>query len=77
QKQLHASVTNHHIESLFDLALKNGALGGKASGAGGGGCLIFYCNDDREHVVRKELQEAGCQVIDFNFDFDGLQTWVA
>jgi len=77
QKRLHASVTNSQIDSLFDLALSSGAVGGKASGAGGGGCLIFYCADDREHVVRRKLQDAGCDIVDFNFDFEGLQTWVA
>jgi D-glycero-alpha-D-manno-heptose-7-phosphate kinase len=76
QKKLHSSVTDSRIDSLFDLALSNGAIGGKACGAGGGGCLIFYCADDQEHVVRRNLQDAGCDVIDFNFDFEGLQTWV-
>ncbi len=77
QKRLHASVTNPQIDSLFELALSNGATGGKASGAGGGGCLIFYCADDREHMVRRKIQDAGCSIIDFNFDFEGLQTWLA
>ena len=77
QKRLHPSVTSARIDSLFDLALKSGAAGGKASGAGGGGCLIFYCADDREHAVRRELKNAGCDIIDFNFDFEGLQTWTA
>ena len=76
QKKLHASVADSRIDSLFDLALSNGAIGGKACGAGGGGCLIFYCADDREHVVRRNLQDAGCDIIDFNFDFEGLQTWI-
>ena len=77
QKRLHPSVANPQIDSLFELALNNGATGGKASGAGGGGCLIFYCSDGREHVVRRKLQKAGCNIIDFSFDFEGLQTWVA
>jgi D-glycero-alpha-D-manno-heptose-7-phosphate kinase len=77
QKRLHTSVTNPEIDSLFDLALGNGAIGGKASGAGGGGCLVFYCAGDQEHAVRRKLQDASCDVIDFNFDFEGLQTWVA
>ena len=77
QKKLHPSVANPQIDSLFELALSNGATGGKASGAGGGGCLIFYCADGREHVVRRELQKAGCDIIDFSFEFEGLQTWVA
>ncbi len=75
QKRLHASITNSQIDSLFDLALKNGAVGGKACGAGGGGCLIFFCYPDREHLVRKKLEETGVTMIDFNFDFEGLQTW--
>ena len=77
QKRLHPSVTDARIDSLFDLALNSGAAGGKASGAGGGGCLIFYCADDREHAVRRELKNAGCDIIDFSFDFEGLQTWTA
>ncbi|HIE30110.1 TPA: GHMP kinase, partial [Candidatus Poribacteria bacterium] len=77
QKRLHHSVTNPQIDELFELALKNGALGGKACGAGGGGCLVFYCEPDKEHLVRKTLEKAGVKIIDFNFDFTGLQTWSA
>ena len=77
QKRLHHSVTNPQIDELFELALKNGALGGKAGGAGGGGCLVFYCESDKEHWVRKAIEETGVKIIDFNFDFTGLQTWAA
>ena len=52
-------------------------MGGKALGAGGGGCLLFYCEPDREHVLRKALEARGVQVIEFNFDARGLQTWEA
>ncbi|MDE0299824.1 MAG: GHMP kinase [Candidatus Poribacteria bacterium] len=75
QKTLHPSVTNEHIDHLFDTALGHGAIGGKACGAGGGGCLVFYCEADQEHLVRQKLEESGARIIDFNFDFDGLQTW--
>jgi len=77
QKALHPTVTNPQIDGLFEIAKSNGALGGKACGAGGGGCLVFYCKPDCEHIVRKKLQEAGADIIDFNFDFDGLRTWEA
>jgi len=77
QKALHHSVTNPQIESIFEIAMANGAIGGKACGAGGGGCLLFYAQPDREHLVRKKLQEANVSVIDFNFEFNGLQTWKA
>ena len=75
QKSLHPSVTNEHIDHLFNTALSHGAIGGKACGAGGGGCLVFYCEPDREHRVRQKLGELGAKIIDFNFDFHGLQTW--
>lgn len=77
QKKLHASVTNEQIDKLFKIALEHGAIGGKACGAGGGGCLLFYCQPTREHNVRQKLEEAGMQIIDFNFDFNGLQVWRA
>ena len=77
QKALHPSVTNPQIDHLFALALNNGAIGGKACGAGGGGCLLFYCYPDKEYHVRRKLVEAGATVIHFNFDFDGLRMWQA
>ncbi len=77
QKKLHSSVTNEQIDKLFNIANEHGAIGGKACGAGGGGCLLFYCQPTREHNVRQKLEEAGTQIIDFNFDFDGLQIWRA
>ena len=77
QKKLHPSVTNDRIEKLFKIANENGAIGGKACGAGGGGCLLFYCQPTREHSVRQKLEDAGTRIIDFNFDFNGLQVWKA
>ena len=75
QKRLHPSVTNDQIEKLFDTAKGAGALGGKACGAGGGGCLLFYAGADCEHLLRKALENAGAQVMDFEFTSQGLETW--
>jgi len=75
QKMLDESTTNSQIDRLFEIAYTNGALGGKALGAGGGGCLLFYCDDNREHEVRKALEKSGAHIIDFNFEFQGLVTW--
>jgi D-glycero-alpha-D-manno-heptose-7-phosphate kinase len=77
QKKLDQSVTNYTIEELFEIAYHNGAIGGKALGAGGGGCLLFYCEPNKEHKVKKALMDQGMQIIDFNFEFKGLQTWTA
>lgn len=75
QKALHPSVTNPAVDRLFSIALDNGALGGKACGAGGGGCLVFLAALERERDVRQALAAAGGTIIDFNIDRSGLQTW--
>ncbi len=75
QKDLHPSVNNPDIERLFELALAHGATGGKALGAGGGGCILFVTIADREHEVRKALSTAGVPIMDFNLDLKGLQVW--
>jgi D-glycero-alpha-D-manno-heptose-7-phosphate kinase len=77
QRALDPSITNQTIEGLFEVAIGNGSIGGKALGAGGGGCLLFYSRADEEHVLRKALEDHGIQVIDFNFDSQGLLTWQA
>ena len=73
QKRLHPSVTNEQIEDLFAVAKESGAIGGKACGAGGGGCLLFMAKPDREHVLRKALEKAGVTMINFNIDQRGLE----
>jgi D-glycero-alpha-D-manno-heptose-7-phosphate kinase len=73
QKALDPSVTNAQIESLFDVATAAGAVGGKACGAGGGGCLLFCAAPDRQEAVADALSQAGARVIPFRFDFEGLR----
>ncbi len=77
KKKYNPSVTNDYIDSLINIGLKNGAIGGRLMGAGGGGHLLFYCNSNTEQIVRKEIEKAGAKVLNFGFDFKGLQTWEA
>ncbi|GAB4464703.1 MAG: GHMP kinase [Armatimonadaceae bacterium] len=72
QKSLDASVTNDQMETLFDVAHRAGARGGKACGAGGGGCLYFVAEEGKRDAVAAALHEAGARIIDFCFEFDGL-----
>ena len=75
KKQFTAKVTNERIDSIYDTAIRNGATGGKISGAGGGGYMFFLCDYDKKHMVAKELRKLGVEMVNFNFDKHGLQTW--
>jgi len=66
-------VTNEQIDTLFDEAFRHGAIGGKACGAGGGGCLLFFTEKDRRQHVEEAIARLGSRVIPFKFEFDGLQ----
>jgi D-glycero-alpha-D-manno-heptose-7-phosphate kinase len=63
------SISNDHINELYDLALDEGALGGKLVGAGSGGFLLFYTLDKPK--LRAAMTGAGLQEMEFSFDFDG------
>lgn len=68
QQALHPSVTNDRIASLFAAAHAAGAASGKACGAGGGGCVLFYCpSADAAQRTAAALAIAGGSIIDFAF----------
>ncbi|MGC8668272.1 MAG: hypothetical protein ACP5VE_09180 [Chthonomonadales bacterium] len=73
QKALDPSVTNDQIERLFEAAYGAGAPHGKACGAGGGGCLLFFTEPGKQAAVADAVAAAGARVIPFKFEFDGLQ----
>jgi D-glycero-alpha-D-manno-heptose-7-phosphate kinase len=75
KKRMAAQISDPHIDELYDTARRHGALGGKISGAGGGGFMFFYCRFDKKHVVAAALERLGAEVVDFSFDLRGLQTW--
>jgi len=75
QKRLYDEMTTPKIEALFQVARSAGLLGGKACGAGGGGCIALLCEPDREHLVRRAVEDLGGQCIEFNFDHEGLRGW--
>ncbi|MDD1729672.1 MAG: hypothetical protein LUQ50_11465 [Methanospirillum sp.] len=69
KKQRSNAMSNDRINSWYDIAMKNGALGGKLIGAGGGGFLMFYAEDNKR--LRKAMAREGLQEVRFRFDFDG------
>lgn len=77
KRMLNPKMTNEKLEAIYNLARGAGALGGRIIGAGGGGHMLFYCESGKEQIVTNKLLEKGLKVIDFSFEFDGLQTWEA
>ena len=70
KKKLSSGVTNPEIDSIYNIAMDNSALGGKISGAGGGGFFTFYCNKNHSKL-RKAMTDIGLKELDYSFDFDG------
>jgi D-glycero-alpha-D-manno-heptose-7-phosphate kinase len=64
-------MSNPQIDEWYDLALKNGATGGKLVGAGGGGFLMFYANDTTR--LRAAMRKAGLEEVRFRFDYEGTK----
>jgi len=69
KKTLSDKVTNSEIDELYKIALKNGAVGGKLLGAGGGGFIVFYVETENQPKVRQALNNY--LHVPFKFDFDG------
>lgn len=74
-KQLHPDVTNERLEALYECARHHGAMGGRVCGAGGGGTMIFFCEQNAEFAVKQALRDLGAAVFDFSIDRQGLYIW--
>ncbi len=75
KKQFSGNISNKHIDSLYKSAISKGAIGGKVSGAGGGGFMYFICKYDKKGDVIQELKKRGAEVTDFMFEPHGVTTW--
>jgi len=75
KKKMAAQISDAAIDELYETARGHGALGGKMSGAGGGGYMFFYCPFDRKHLIASALERLGASAVEFAFDTAGLQSW--
>ncbi len=73
KRSVNRDISNEQIDLAYDTARQHGALGGKITGAGGGGFLMLYCHEDYQPAVTRSLQALGLARMDFRFDFDGAQ----
>ena len=62
KKRMSPLITNPRIDELYDLALRKGALGGKLTGAGGGGYILLFCDFTKKHRVIEALELAGTRL---------------
>ncbi len=75
KKNMAANISNDHMEEIYAAAKAAGATGGKISGAGGGGFMIFYCPGNTRYQVIKTLANFGGKVNPFQFTQHGLTSW--
>ncbi|MBX2921522.1 MAG: dehydrogenase [Chitinophagaceae bacterium] len=75
KRKMAANISNSIIEEIYESAKKAGASGGKISGAGGGGFMIFYCPGNSRYNVIEALQKLGGEVKQYSFTKYGLSTW--
>jgi D-glycero-alpha-D-manno-heptose-7-phosphate kinase len=75
KKQMADGITTPSIDDLYDHARRAGALGGKMSGAGGGGFMFFACDPHKRFAVQKALVAHGAQLMHFSFVQHGVRAW--
>jgi D-glycero-alpha-D-manno-heptose-7-phosphate kinase len=71
KKRRSGGMSNSDIDKWYNVAMKNGAIGGKLVGAGGGGFLMFMAKDKAR--LRKAMKESGLEEVRFKFDFEGTK----
>lgn len=75
KKRFAEGITNPQIDAFYERAREAGALGGKLTGAGGGGHLLLFCDIERRTELVRAIRKLGGEVVDFSFEPEGLQTW--
>lgn len=75
KKHLSKKVSSGFIDECYEIAMRNGALGGKIMGAGGGGFFMFYCSEDQTKLINA-LKEKGLKRMRFRFDLEGAKVLV-
>ncbi len=70
KKELAGSINNEIISDYYDRAIEAGAIGGKLLGAGGGGFLLFYCDEQYHQKVEEAV---GLRRVEFHANLNGSQ----
>lgn len=73
KKKRSEKMTETRIDKWYETAKENGALGGKIIGAGGGGFLMLFCENDKRGKVRKAMAEEGLKEMHYQFEYEGAK----
>src|SRR6188768_2085581 len=75
KRKMAEGISNSLMEEIYETAKASGASGGKISGAGGGGFMIFYCPGNTKYTVMQSLEKFGGKTSRYQFVEHGLTTW--
>jgi D-glycero-alpha-D-manno-heptose-7-phosphate kinase len=75
KQKLSPMISTPRIQEAFDIALRNGAVSGKVTGAGGGGYILFFCDFKHKHRVANALEAFGVTSAEFSFEPKGVTAW--
>jgi D-glycero-alpha-D-manno-heptose-7-phosphate kinase len=75
KQRMNPATVTPYLNEIYEEARRQGAVGGKLLGAGGGGFFIFYTPFTKKGRVAEALSKMGAQLTPLVFDFDGMQTW--
>ncbi len=76
KKRRSHKMSDAFIDECYDVARRNGALGGKLIGAGGGGFFMFYCHSNDKSRLSQAMKKVGLKPMRFHFDFEGAKILV-
>ena len=75
KRKMAEGISNSLMEEIYTTAKRSGATGGKISGAGGGGFMIFYCPENTKYAVSEALQQFGGVCRNYQFVDHGVTSW--
>ncbi|NWF93025.1 MAG: galactokinase [Syntrophaceae bacterium] len=75
KKRISTKMSNPYFDKIYEIAKENGALGGKISGAGGGGFFLFYV-EEKQTKFREKMKSLGLREMKYRFDFEGTKVIV-
>ncbi|MCP5003087.1 MAG: GHMP kinase, partial [Planctomycetes bacterium] len=72
KKKMSSGITDEYLDRIYGIAMQNGALGGKITGAGGGGYFMFYCEEERQGDLKDAMEAEKLGFLDFDFSENGV-----